>query len=91
MKNCNDIEELKAIYEKLTPLNKLKADKKLVELLDEEGKLTADRLEYFAKDYQLRSSDIAMSYEDLAFFGSFFETYGEKYGLLEEFHENGIC
>ncbi len=91
MTNCSNIEELKEIYEQLTPINKLKADKKLIELLDEEGKLTADQLEDFAKDYQLRSSDIALSYEDLAFFGDFFEKYGTKYGLLEVFHENAIC
>ena len=72
MDSCNNYEEVKEVYEQLTPINKLKADKKLIELLDEEGKLTAARLEDFAKDYQLRSSDIALSYEDLAFFGDFF-------------------
>ena len=45
----------------------------------------------FAKEYQRKASEIALSYEDLAFFGSFFEKYGRKYGLLTEFHENGIC
>ena len=91
MLNCNNIEELKEIYEQLTPLNKLKADKKLIELLDEEGKLTAGQLIDFAKEYQFKSSELSLSYEELAFFGDFFENYGTKYGVIDEFHENGIC
>jgi len=48
-------------------------------------------LREFAKEYQRGSSELSMSYEDLAFWGAFFGKYGKKYGLLTEFHENGIC
>ena len=30
------------------------------------------------------------SWGDVAFWGSFFEEYGKKYGLLREFRDNGI-
>jgi len=45
----------------------------------------------FAKEWQRVQSDIESSYEDLMWWGNFFEKYGKKYGLLTEFHENGIC
>jgi len=45
----------------------------------------------FAKEWQRCNSQISSSYEDLMFWGNFFETYGKKYGCLTEFHENGIC
>ena len=84
-------DEVMKMREKLTPLNKLKFDIYFLELLDEEGKLTSEELVEFAKAYQIRTSELSMSYEDLAIFGSFFEKYGEKFGVLDEFHENGIC
>lgn len=31
------------------------------------------------------------SYSELAEIQSFFETNGKRYGLIKEFHENGIC
>lgn len=75
----------------LTPVNRLKFYVKAHELLDEEGKLTAGQLIDFAKEYQFKSSELSLSYEELAFFGDFFEKYGTKYGVIDEFHENGIC
>lgn len=32
-----------------------------------------------------------ISYGELAVIQDFFERYGKRYGLLTEFHENGIC
>lgn len=84
-------EEIMKLREELTPLNRLKFDLKVYELLDEENKLTKDDLVEFAKLYQIISSELSMSYEDLAFFGSAFEKLGQKYNVLDEFHENGIC
>lgn len=93
MKNENTItaEEFRKMREELTPLNKLKFDLKCYQLLDEENKLTKEDLVEFAKIYQIRSSELSMSYEDLAFFGNAFEELGKKFGVLEEFQENGIC
>lgn len=88
MTYSEDIQEMRS---KLNPVNKIKFDMKVLELLDDEDKLTADILTEFAKDYQTRTSDMALSYEDLAFFGDFFNKYGDKYGILEELQENGIC
>lgn len=48
-------------------------------------------LQEFAKEWQRAQSEIKSYYSDLAFWQSFFETYGKKYGLLNEFHENAIC
>ena len=31
------------------------------------------------------------SYGEIATISEFFEKYGKRYGLLREFHENGIC
>lgn len=30
-------------------------------------------------------------WSDLATWGEFFAKYGKRYGLMREFHENGIC
>lgn len=84
-------EEIMKLREELTPLNRLKFNLKVYELLDEENKLTKDDLIEFAKSYHIISSELSMSYEDLAFFGSAFEKLGQKYNVLDEFHENGIC
>ena len=32
-----------------------------------------------------------LSYGELALIQGYFETYGKRYGLLEDFHENAIC
>ena len=32
-----------------------------------------------------------LSYNDLSYIESYFETYGKRYGLLREFRENAIC
>ena len=50
-----------------------------------------DLLREFAIDWQCMFSSLCYSWEDLAFWCDFFETYGKKYGLLYEFHENCIC
>lgn len=84
-------DEIMKMREELTPLNRLKFDMFFYELLDEENKLTSEELVEFAKSYQIRTSELSLSYEDLAIFGSFFEKYGEKFGVLDKFHENGIC
>ena len=43
-----------------------------------------------AVDYSYLT-DARMGYGDLAEIGAWFEKYGRRYGLLREFHENGIC
>ena len=48
-------------------------------------------LEEFAKQWQYDFAEMIYSWEDVIFWGNFFETYGKKYGLLREFRENGIC
>lgn len=64
--------------------------------LKEEGsQLPSDRqlktaLRDFAIEWQRAQSELSTSYEELAFWSGFFEKYGKKHGLLEEFRENGI-
>ena len=48
-------------------------------------------LETFAQEWQLNFPDMVYSWAELVNWGAFFEEYGKKYGLLREFHENGIC
>jgi hypothetical protein len=58
------------------------------------GKTYSERkncLEELAKSYQVIASEIELSYEELYLPGNFFESNGKKYGLLQEFRENGIC
>lgn len=43
-----------------------------------------------AIDYQVFASKHSVSYTTLAFWSSYFEKLGKKYGLLKEFKENGI-
>lgn len=50
-----------------------------------------EALRNFAIEYQNRFSEIVSSWYDCSFWSNFFEKYGRKYGLLNEFHENGIC
>lgn len=57
--------------------------------LDRAGKKEA--LRDFAKHYQSRSCMFESSWLNECEWGSFFENYGKRYGLLREFRENGIC
>lgn len=47
-------------------------------------------LEEFAKQWQYDFADMRYTWDDMFFWGSFFEEYGKKYGLLREFRKNGI-
>lgn len=44
----------------------------------------------FAIEWQYDFADRNYSWGEIGFWESFFEDYGEKYGLLHEFKENGI-
>ena len=44
-----------------------------------------------AKEWQNNFANNNYSYYDLAFFTDYFTKMGKRYGLLKEFHENGIC
>lgn len=44
-----------------------------------------------AINWQKEAAEISMSYSELAEAQSYFERLGRRYGLLREFHENGIC
>ena len=44
-----------------------------------------------AIDFSLRQGDMIMSWQDVADYSNYFERLGRRYGLLQEFHENGIC
>ena len=61
------------------------------------GKTYADRKEnarQLAIDFQScedGSADINLSWYELSYIQSFFESVGKKYGLLREFRENAIC
>lgn len=48
-------------------------------------------LEDIAIDYSNRFSSLSWSYGELATIGDFFYKNGKRYGLLEDFKENGIC
>lgn len=45
----------------------------------------------FAIQWQYDFPRFAYSWSELNEWDSFFTEYGKKYGLLREFHENGIC
>ena len=47
-------------------------------------------LQQFAIEWQYMFSGLRYSWGEVAEWGSFFEEYGKKYGLLREFRENGI-
>lgn len=44
-----------------------------------------------AAEWQQKSADQNLSYEELAESAARFERLGRRYGLLREFRENGIC
>lgn len=44
-----------------------------------------------AIQWQAEYADHNYSYGELAYWADYFETMGRRYGLLEEFRENGIC
>ena len=44
-----------------------------------------------AVNWQLDFSNHNYSYNELATWGEYFYNLGKRYGLLREFHENGIC
>lgn len=45
----------------------------------------------FAISWQEGFNSFDYAFSDLAAWSDFFETYGKKYDLLEEFHENGVA
>ncbi len=49
-----------------------------------------EALRTFAREWQFAQSSINSSYEELAYWGSFFSKYGKEYGLIDEFTANGI-
>jgi len=59
-------------------------------LLEDKPESKKEALRNFAKEYQRAQAELSTSYEELAFWSGFFETYGEELGLSEEFKENGI-
>jgi hypothetical protein len=44
-----------------------------------------------AIEWQLDFDNHTYSYGELADFCEYFRRLGKRYGLLREFHENGIC
>ena len=44
-----------------------------------------------AIEWQLDCNNHNYSYGELAYYYDYFTKYGKRYGLLREFHENGIC
>ena len=44
-----------------------------------------------AIDWQYEFSETSMSWGELAYWQSYFERLGKRYGLLTEFRENCIC
>ena len=50
-----------------------------------------NNLQSLAIDYSNNFAGLPWSYGELAEIGDFFYRNGKKYGLLKEFHENGIC
>lgn len=44
-----------------------------------------------AIDWQYETAEQNLSYGELAEAGEYFEKLGRRYGLLQEFRENGIC
>lgn len=50
-----------------------------------------ERARQKAIDWQYAFSETSMSWGELADAQAYFEALGRRYGLLGEFHENGIC
>ena len=44
-----------------------------------------------AIDWQYEAAEKSMSWAEVAEAGNYFENLGRRYGLLQEFRENGIC
>lgn len=44
-----------------------------------------------AIDWQYKFSEMSMSWGELAYYQSYFERLGKRYGLLAEFRSEGIC
>ena len=44
-----------------------------------------------AVEFSNNQDDMALSWAECAEIGNKFERLGRRYGLLREFHENGIC
>ena len=44
-----------------------------------------------AIDWQIETAKQNLSYGELAEAGEYFEKLGRRYGLIQEFRENGIC
>ena len=44
-----------------------------------------------AIDWQRWASEVSMSWGECAYWGDYFTRLGRRYGLLREFHEEGIC
>lgn len=58
------------------------------------GKTYAEKKENVrnnAIDYSNTWGEINLSYGELSDIQDYFERYGKRYGLLEEFRENAIC
>ena len=44
-----------------------------------------------AMEWQTWASEVSMSWGECAYWGDYFTRLGRRYGLLREFHDNGIC
>ena len=58
------------------------------------GKTYAEKKEFvreLAVKWSYMRGNVTMSWYDCAEIGNWFEKYGRRYGLLEEFRENWIC
>ena len=44
-----------------------------------------------AIEWQIENADRSASMAELAEVGAYFQKLGKRFGLLREFHENGIC
>lgn len=49
-----------------------------------------EKARQIAIDWQLNDGDFNYSYEGLSIVGDYFYKLGKRYGLLNEFRENGI-
>lgn len=43
-----------------------------------------------AVEFSLNFGEMNLSWADVAYYGNYFERLGRRYGLLQEFRENGI-
>lgn len=49
------------------------------------------RVRQLAIEYQQQAGETPMTWGECAYWGNKFTNLGRRYGLLREFHENGIC